>query len=402
MNVVVHYHEIALKGKNRPYFIEKLARNLRRASSDIPGVAVRALAGRLLLTAPADTAWERLRERIASTFGVVNFARVFEVTPDLEALTSAATERLLGGRFASFRVRTKRSHKGFPMTSMEIDRQVGGAIRQATGARVDLESAELTLFVEVLKDRILFYVEKLPGPGGLPVGVSGRVLTLLSGGIDSPVAASRMMKRGCQSWLIHFHAFPLQDRTSIDKVMDLSRVLTRLQYRTRLLLVPFGPVQQTIVASCPAPLRVVLYRRCMVRIAEVLAQRCRAGALVTGESLGQVASQTLENLSVIDEAATRPILRPLVGMDKDEITREAQRLGTFEISTLPDQDCCQLFVPRNPATAARLEAVRRAETALDLEHLVGAATESTEERGFSFPPDGTDSPQPSSPPTSSS
>jgi thiamine biosynthesis protein ThiI len=278
------------------------------------------------------------------------------------------------------------------MTSMEIDREVGGAIRQATGARVDLESAELTLFVEVLKDRILFYVEKLPGPGGLPVGVSGRVLTLLSGGIDSPVAASRMMKRGCQSWLIHFHAFPLQDRTSIDKVMDLSRVLTRLQYRTRLLLVPFGPVQQTIVASCPAPLRVVLYRRCMVRIAEVLAQRCRAGALVTGESLGQVASQTLENLSVIDEAATRPILRPLVGMDKDEITREAQRLGTFEISTLPDQDCCQLFVPRNPATAARLEAVRRAETALDLEQLVGAATESTEERGFSFPPDGTDSP----------
>ncbi len=389
MNVVVHYHEIALKGKNRPYFIEKLARNLRRATSDIPGVTVRALSGRLALAAPDDTSWERLRERIACTFGVVNFARVFEVAPNLEALSSAATQSLLGLRFASFRVRTKRSHKGFEQTSMEVDRQVGSAIRQATGARVDLELPELTLFVEILRDRIFFYVEKLPGPGGLPVGVSGRVLTLLSGGIDSPVAASRMMKRGCQSWLVHFHAFPLQDRTSIDKVVELSRVLTRLQHRTRLLLVPFGPVQQTIVASCPAPLRVVLYRRCMLRIAEALARRCRAAAVVTGESLGQVASQTLRNLSVIDDAATGPVLRPLVGMDKDEITREARRLGTFEISTLPDQDCCQLFVPRNPATAARLEAVRQAEAALDLEDLVGSATESTKQKSFSFPPDST-------------
>jgi thiamine biosynthesis protein ThiI len=194
-----------------------------------------------------------------------------------------------------------------------------------------------------------------------------------------------MMKRGCRSGLVHFHAFPLQDRTTIDKVHDLAELLTRLQYRTELLLVPFGPVQQTIVAGCPAPLRVVLYRRFMVRIAEALAPQVRAKALVTGESLGQVASQTLDNLSVIDEAARGPVLRPLIGMDKQEITREAERLGSFPISTLPDQDCCQLFVPRNPATAATLEDVREAEKGLESDELVAAAVNATERRRFTFP-----------------
>ena len=192
-------------------------------------------------------------------------------------------------------------------------------------------------------------------------------MALLSGGIDSPVAAWRMMKRGCTVVLVHFHAFPLQDHTTIDKARELARVLTRYQFRSRLLLVPFGAVQQTIVAACPAPLRVVLYRRFMVRIAEALAARATGPRRWSpGESLGQVASQTLDNMAVIDEAARGPVLRPLVGMDKEEITQQARRIGTFEISTLPDQDCCQLFVPRSPATAATLAEVREAEAALDV------------------------------------
>jgi thiamine biosynthesis protein ThiI len=194
------------------------------------------------------------------------------------------------------------------------------------------------------------------------------------------------MKRGCRALLVHFHAFPIQDHTTIDKVRDLARILTRLQFRTRLLLVPFGPVQQTIVAGCPAPLRVVLYRRFMVRIAEALAVRQRAKALVTGESLGQVASQTLDNIAVIDEAARGPILRPLVGMDKEEITVEARRIGTFVVSTLPDQDCCQLFVPKSPATAAKIGEIRQAEAALDVDALVRTAIAATEEERFEFPP----------------
>jgi len=251
--------------------------------------------------------------------------------------------------------------------------------------RVDLDEPQLNFFVEVLKDRIFYSLEKLPGPGGFPVGSSGRVAALLSGGIDSPVAAQRIMKRGCTVALVHFHAFPLQDHTTIDKVRELARVLTRYQYKTRLLLVPFGPVQQQIVAAAPAPLRVVLYRRFMIRIAEALMPRVKAKALVTGESLGQVASQTLDNMTTIDEAAHVPVLRPLVGMDKDEITREARHIGTFDVSTLPDQDCCQLFVPKSPATAAHVAEVRRAEADLDVAGLVASAARAVAEERFTFP-----------------
>src|SRR6185503_9166028 len=355
MNVVVRYHEIALKGRNRPFFVDRLAQNLRQATCDLDRVHVRVLPGRLSVDAPDSVAWETLRERVGAVFGIANFSPAREVPADLEALKRSAVEALSGRSFASFRVSSKRSDKTFPKLSMEIDRELGAAIQAATGARVDLERPELTVFVEVLRDRIFYSVEKLPGLGGFAVGSSGKVAALLSGGIDSPVAAYRIMKRGCRVLLVHFHAFPLQDHTTIDKARDLARILTRYQLRSRLLLVPFGPVQQTIVASCPAPLRVILYRRFMVRIAEALARRQNAKALVTGESLGQVASQTLDNMAVIDEAAQGPVLRPLVGMDKEEITVEARRIGTFHVSTLPDQDCCQLFVPRSPATAAKLD-----------------------------------------------
>jgi thiamine biosynthesis protein ThiI len=383
--VLARYHEIALKGGNRPFFVDKLVQNLRRACADLGAVKVRALQGRLSVVLPPEVPWEAARERLASVFGVANFARVYEAPRDVDALAHAAVEAVRALAFTSFRVTSKRSDKTFAQNSVEIDRAVGGAIHQATGVRVDLEHPDLTVFVEVLRDRICFSFEKEPGPGGFPVGSSGRVLALLSGGIDSPVAAWRLMKRGCTVVFAHFHAFPLQDHTTIDKTRELARQLTRWQFRSRLLLVPFGTVQQTIVASAPAPLRVVLYRRFMVRIAEGLAARKKAKALVTGESVGQVASQTLDNMSVIDEAARGPVLRPLVGMDKEEITVQARRIGTFDISTLPDQDCCQLFVPRHPATAAKLEEVRAAEAALDVDGLVRTAIGETEEETFTFP-----------------
>jgi thiamine biosynthesis protein ThiI len=352
----------------------------------MPGAHVHVLAGRLLVITPDEVDWQLVHARLATVFGLVNFARTVAVPLDMQALEQAALDAVAGRRFDSFRVRAKRSYKGFALKSMDIDRVVGGRLHLATGVRVDLEAPELTVFIEVLKDRFLLSTEKLPGPGGFPVGSSGRVLTLLSGGIDSPVAACRMLRRGCKSLLVHFHAFPLQDHATIDKALELARILTRYQYRTRLLLVPFAPVQQTIVATCPAPLRVVLYRRFMLRIAEALARRHGAKALVTGESLGQVASQTLDNMAVIDAVAGLPVLRPLVGMDKDEITGEARRIGTFETSTLPDQDCCQLFVPRSPATAATLAQVRAAEAALDVETLVAGALQGVESLRFGFPP----------------
>lgn len=365
--------------------MRRLADNLLAAVADLGEARVRPLGSRLSLELPHAADWDVVRGRLDRVFGVANFSRSHEAPPDVDALAEAATAALREERFASFRVTTTRGHKQFPLRSAEIDRRLGAAVVAATGARVDLTHPELTLFVEVLKDRILYAFEKRPGPGGFPVGSSGRVLALLSGGIDSPVAAWRLMKRGCRVVLAHFHAFPLLDRTTIDKTRALAEVLTRWQLRSQLLQVPFAPVQQAVVASAPAPLRVVLYRRFMVRIAEALAARHRAKALVTGESLGQVASQTLDNMAVIDEAARGPVLRPLVGMDKEEITAEARRIGTFETSTLPDQDCCQLYVPRSPATAATLEEVRQAEAALDVASLVAAAVAATTEEKMSFP-----------------
>ena len=385
MQVLVRYHEIALKGKNKPFFLDKLARNLARATADLPGAQVRRLAGRLSLEVPDETGWEAVRDRVAAVFGVANFSRIHQSPPDPDALEAAVVRTVGGASFASFRVTTRRGWKGFPMRSAEIDRRLGAAVNRATGVRVDLEHPDMTLFVEVHKDRVLFSFGKEPGPGGFPVGSSGRVMALLSGGIDSPVAAWRMMKRGCTVTFATFHAFPLQDRTLQDKARELARVLTRYQYRSRLLLVAFGGVQQAVVAACPAPLRVVLYRRLMIRIAEALASRHGAKALVTGESLGQVASQTLDNMSVIDAAAAGPVLRPLVGMDKEEITQQARRIGTYDVSILPDQDCCQLFVPKSPATAARLADVLEAERALDVRGLVAAAVSGTAEERFTYP-----------------
>jgi len=384
MLIIARYHEIALKGRNRPFFVDKLARNLRRATSDLGG-KVQVLAGRVGIEVPDDTPWETARERISSVFGIANFSRTHSVSPDLPALEQAVVASLREHPFTSFRVTTRRSYKGFPMNSGAIDRALGAAVQKATGVRVSLEEPDVTVFVEVLRDRILYSFERCPGAGGFPVGSSGRVMALLSGGIDSPGAAWRLLERGCIVVPVHFHAFPLQNHTTIDKVTELARILTRYQFKTRLLLVPFGEAQQTIVASCPAPLRVVLYRRFMVRIAEALAGRNRAKALVTGESLGQVASQTLDNVAAIDEAARLPILRPLIGMDKEEITREARRIGTFEVSTLPDQDCCQLFVPRSPATAATVDELLAAESALDVAGLVEAAVAQTRAETFTFP-----------------
>ena len=286
-------------------------------------------------------------------------------------------------RVASFRVRASRADKTYPLTSPQIEREVGGRIKAARGWRVDLDAPDLAIGVEILPDRVFYTLGKEPGQGGLPTGTSGAVLCLLSGGIDSPVAAYRLMKRGCRVRFVHFHAYPILSRASIDKTREIADLLTRHQLRSRLYCVRFGEIQQTIVLSVPPPLRVVLYRRMMMRIAERLAGACGAKALVTGESVGQVASQTIENLAVINDVVTLPVLRPLIGSDKEEITQEARRLGTYPISIVPDQDCCTLFVPRRPATRANPEAVERAERGLPVAELVDKAVAGDRARGLS-------------------
>jgi thiamine biosynthesis protein ThiI len=236
-----------------------------------------------------------------------------------------------------------------------------------------------------LTDHGFYFFGKHKGAGGLPTGASGRVACLLSGGIDSPVAAWRMMRRGCVVQLIHFHSYPILSRASQEKVRELAALLTSYQLKSRLYMVAFGELQQRIVLAVPAPLRVVVYRRVMMRIADRLARHWRARALVTGEVVGQVASQTLENMAAINAVTTLPVLRPLIGMDKDEIVAEAQRLDTYRISIIPDQDCCQLFTPKHPATAARLHEVELAERDLPIDEMVEAAVSAASLEEFHFP-----------------
>jgi thiamine biosynthesis protein ThiI len=285
----------------------------------------------------------------------------------------------------SFRVSARRADKRFPLTSPQIEREVGGRIKEARGWHVDLGSPALTIHVEALADEAFYFFGKERGSGGLPVGASGRVVCLLSGGIDSPVAAWRMMRRGCRVFFVHFHSYPILSRASQEKARELVRLLTRFQFRSRLFLIPFGEIQQQVVLTVPPPLRVVIYRRFMMRIAQAIAREQGAKALVTGEVVGQVASQTLENLHAINEVVAMPVLRPLIGTDKEEITAESQRLGTYPISIIPDQDCCTLFTPRHPATKARLSEVAASEAALAVDEIVRDAVESAVVEEFDFP-----------------
>jgi tRNA uracil 4-sulfurtransferase len=385
-SAIVHYQEIALKGRNRPWFIARLVRNIREATADLGIREVRPLMGRIEIVLPDVADWNAVSHRLGRVFGIGNFARAGRAALDVDAIAAEILADLDPGlQPASFRVSARRADKRFPLTSPQIEREVGGRIKEARGWRVVLGNPELTIHVEALTSEAFYFVGKRPGAGGLPVGSSGRVVCLLSGGIDSPVAAWRMMRRGCRVLFVHFHSYPILSRASQEKARELARLLTEFQYRSRLLLVPFGEIQQRVVLSVAPPLRVVIYRRLMLRIAEEIARRHRAGALVTGEVVGQVASQTIENMHAINQVAGMPVLRPLVGMDKEEITAEAQRLGTYPISIIPDQDCCTLFTPKHPATRAKPRDVAAAEAALDVGQLVDDAIGRAAVEQFVFP-----------------
>jgi thiamine biosynthesis protein ThiI len=384
-SVVVHYQEIALKGRNRPWFIARLVRNIKTATSDLAVTRVVTKMGRIEIMLGVPDAWEPVAERLRHVFGIANFSRAALVPLDVDGIATAILDDLGDMRVATFRVSAKRADKRFPLTSPQIEREVGGRIKEAKGWTVDLDNPEFTIHVEALTGEAFYHFGKNAGPGGMPTGVSGRVVALLSGGIDSPVACYRLMKRGCRVIPVHFHSYPILSRASQEKVRELAALLTRYQQFTRLHMVAFGEIQQQVMLSVPPPLRVVIYRRLMLRIAQRIAEQSHAGALVTGEVLGQVASQTLENMATIGTVSTLPVFRPLIGMDKDEITVEAQRLGTYSISIIEDQDCCQLFTPKHPATKARREDIESAERALPIDEFVRQAAESAVAEDFTYP-----------------
>ena len=377
---LVHYGEVGLKGKNRAFFEKKLVQNIKMSLKGMGCAEVRRIYGRLLVMLRPEADVEAIRARLGKVMGIAHFEIALETALDISSIRAAALELVKDQQFKTLKVETKRANKRFPLTSPEISARVGATLLDATGASADMHTPDLRCNIEIVDEAAYVYVEKIRGVGGLPVGASGKVLVMLSGGIDSPVAAWRMMKRGVKALFVHFYSYPYTDKASLEKVEELVAILASWNYRSLIYLVPFAEVQREIVTRTPAPYRVILYRRMMVRIAQQIASAAKAECLVTGESLGQVASQTLGNLRVIEEAAEIPILRPLIGDDKAEIMELAENIGTFEISTLPHDDCCSLFVPDRPATNASLEAIETAEAALDVDTLTKLAVESVEKK----------------------
>ena len=371
--VLVKFGEMALKGRNRKLFVAQLERNLRRAVG--PGAELRMRAGAIAVLAPMERAELVTRARDVIGISVVHPAVILDKDPEVAA--RAAVELLRDSGADTFAIRARRRDKRFPLSSRELAVLTGQAVVDGLGMGVDLGQPDAEVHLEVDEREIFAYTDKLRARGGLPVGVSGRAVVLLSGGIDSPVAAYRAMRRGLRCDFIHFSGEPFTGPESVYKAYAHVRVLDRFQGDSRLFVIPFGTAQRALAAAGAGRLQVMAQRRLMVRVAAVLAARAEAGALVTGDSLGQVASQTLPNLAAVEDASPLPLLRPLVALDKAEIIAEAEKLGTLEISHLPDEDCCKLFASRLAETRADPQALRRLERLTDAEEaaerLVSAA-----------------------------
>jgi tRNA uracil 4-sulfurtransferase len=374
--IVIHYHELWLKGRNRRFFVSKLVSNLRLAFAGLAVEKIERPNDRLILRLGADASLEEALRRIERVSGVVYYAVARPVERDLSALCEAAWQEIQPLEFSTFAVRAKRSDKSFPHTSSEIERIVGkhllDSLRAAGhSARVKLNDPDVTCRIEITSGPGLVYARKILGPGGLPANTAGKMTCLLSGGFDSAVAAYHMMRRGAHLSFVHFYGTGARPgESSVHIARELVRRLVPWQFTAKLYRVPFEEIQREIVRYAPESCRVLLYRRMMLRIAEVFARRNGALALVTGDSLGQVASQTLRNMVSVEAAAKIPVFRPLAGTDKLEIIDTARKIGTHDISAEPFHDCCPIFLPRSPALFATPAELEAAEANLDIARLV--------------------------------
>ena len=386
---LIHYHEISLKGRNRAAFEARLRQNLEFAVRGLGSPAVETIASRILVSNDDPDRRDAVLEACAKVPGVSHVSdalvlsrEMHDVRKAAELVLGEAIETRASGAVRGFAVDARRSSTDHALSGSQMNVDVGAHLQHVFGLAVNLGAPDVTVYVEVVQGAAYVYARRLPGPGGLPVGMSGVVVALLSAGIDSPVAAWRIFRRGAVVVGVHFSGAPQTADTSTADVFDIADLLAPYGGIGRVYAVPFGDLQREIASRCPPDLRVLLYRRLMLRVAEAIAGLERAKALVTGESLGQVASQTLDNIAAIDAAATLPVLRPLVGSDKCEIIDEARVLGTYDISIRPHEDCCTLFMPRNPATHATAAELDAAETALDVPAMVAAALAGARRRDF--------------------
>ena len=387
---LVHYHEIGLKGHNRSNFEKRLLKNVEALLGDYPVVTIHRIAGRLciFLREGCDRATAiEVADTVKDVPGVARVSCGFKCDRDIEEMGKVAIEALSEcGDFETFKVHGRRNHTDFEIDSMQINQIIGADLCRAFPDKgVKMKDPDITVMVEVVQNASYIYARSVRGVGGLPVGSSGKVVSLLSSGIDSPVALWKMARRGAVCVGVHFSGRPQTADTSEYLVDDIARVLEKTGCIARVYVVPFGDYQKEIALVVPPALRIIMYRRLMFKVAQEIAHRERAGALVTGESLGQVASQTLDNIRATDESVEMPVLRPLIGSDKLEIIEAAQALGTFEISSQDAPDCCTLFMPRSPETHAKLHDVFAAEELLPIDEWVGEIADSAEPHDYACP-----------------
>lgn len=384
--IILHHHEITLKGDNRKWFEKHLMKNIRTALSTLIAHAdITGGYGRFVINLSENSDTDEILNRLKYVFGLSNICDGVKVAQEYEIIRDASLKLLDGIRFNSFRVTSRRVDKSFPIRSMELNARIGGEICARFQAKVDLKNPEETVYIEIADGNSFIYRTKLKGAGGLPSGISGKIVSLISAGFDSPVASWLLMKRGATLVFVHFHSMPYTSQNSIDQVRQIVESLNKYQLNSKLYLVPFADVQNEIVLKTPMPLRVLLYRRMMVRIAETIAAKEKCEGLLTGEAVGQVASQTLRNIRNIDNAASLPILRPISGNDKEETMNIARQIGTYDISKEPYDDCCSFLAPRKPETWSNFAEIERAESSLDIRALVELALSKQLVEHFSYP-----------------
>ena len=383
--IIIRNGEVAIKGENRPVFEKKLMTNIKKAlyGMQIQGYKVYKGEGRIYIDADPEI-MDQVIEKVRNVFGVVTLSPAIKAEKGYEKLKEMCLEvfedAIANGEYKTFKMDVKRQNKSFHMTSPEMTKDIAGYILSKHGDKigVDVFKPELTVYAEFRDNLNIVYARKIDGAGGMPVGINGKVATLLSGGIDSPVATYLASKRGLEIEAVHFHSFPFTSEKSMQKVEQLAKIVSLYTGSIKIHMVNLLPVQKEIAEKCPEELMTILSRRFMMRIAERIANQTGCGALVTGESLGQVASQTIEGLTATNDVVrTMPVIRPLISFDKEDIIKIARNIETFETSIIPEEDCCTVFLPKRPATKPKLEKIYKAEEALDIEKLVSEAIENS-------------------------
>lgn len=381
--LIVRCGEVALKGMNKPYFERMLVDRIKRNLKRFEGVDVRRHEGLIFVRAEKDLDIDAIVKQISKVFGVASISKAVEAPSELNAIGDEAVKYMMNlieeRGVKTFKVEGKRADKAFPVKSPDIGRIIGAKILVGCKVlKVDVHEPDVLLHVDVRSDRTYIYEGKIAGFGGLPLGTNGKGLTLLSGGIDSPVATWMMAKRGMLIEAVHFHSYPYTSQRAQEKVEDLARIVASYCGRFKMHVVNLLPIQEAIVTNCPEEETTILVRRFMMRIAERIAKDTGCMMLITGENLGQVASQTAEALVVTDASVSLPVMRPLIAMDKVDIMEKAQEIGTFETSIQPYEDCCTVFLPKHPTTKPKLERILESESKLDVEALVEAAVAAQE------------------------